>query len=54
MNWPRIIAGVFAGSGAIVLIIKGNVTEGVAILMGMLGFFVGEHNGYRKAQAENL
>ena len=52
MNWPRIIAGIFAGSGALLLIYRGEITAGVSILSAMVGFFVGEHNGIRKAQTE--
>jgi len=49
LNWVRIVAGTFAGIGALLLIHKGNITEGVTILATMLGFFVGEANGQRKA-----
>jgi len=52
MNWPRIIAGIFCGCGALLLIYKGEITAGVSILSAMVGFFVGEHNGYKKAQTE--
>jgi len=44
------MAGCFAGTGALILIAKGDVTSGVAILGTMLGFFVGEHNGQKKAR----
>ena len=54
MNWPRIIAGIFCGAGSLALIIQGHIQEGMTILIGMLAFFVGEHNGYRKAQTEAL
>ena len=54
MNYSRIIAGVFCGAGALLLIWKGEITAGVGILSAMLGFFIGEHNGYRKAQTETL
>jgi len=53
VNYPRIIAGVFAGVGALLLISQGEITAGVSILSAMVGFFVGERNGYRRA-LENL
>lgn len=43
--WPRIIAGVFAGSGALLLIYKGYISEGCTLLGALMGFFVGEYNG---------
>jgi len=43
--WPRIIAGVFAGAGALLLIYKGYISEGSLLLGTMMGFFVGEANG---------
>lgn len=49
MNYPRAIAGIFCGAGALLLIYMEHVTEGVTILAAMLGFFVGEANGERKA-----
>lgn len=49
MNYTRVVAGVFAGTGALLLIWRGYVTEGCLILSTMLGFFVGEHNGEKKA-----
>ena len=48
MNYPRAIAGVFAGCGSLLLIYQGYITEGVGILSAMLGFFIGEANGERK------
>lgn len=57
MNVERIIAGVFAGVGGLVLIWKGIETgnhavtaSGTTILGTMLGFFVGESNGMKRAQ----
>lgn len=47
MNGERIVAGLFCGVGAILLIYRGNVAEGCAILGAMVGFFVGEANGKR-------
>jgi len=43
----RMMAGVFAGTGALILLAKGDTTAGVAILSAMLAFFVGEVNGKR-------
>lgn len=46
MNHPlRIMAGAFAGTGALMFIYLGQYALAVGILMGMLGFFVGEANG---------
>lgn len=49
MNVERVIAGVFVGAGALVLIYKGETTAGVGLLGTMVGFFVGEKNGARNA-----
>ena len=46
----RIVAGCFAGAGALVLIWKGYITEGSMILTTMLAFFVGEANGKKATQ----
>ncbi len=43
----RLLAGGFAGAGALALIFQGETAAGVAILATMLGFFVGERNGRR-------
>ena len=48
LDYARIVGGVFAGAGAIVLIWRGYVEYGVIILSTMLGFFVGEQNGKRQ------
>ena len=50
--FERIIAGVFCGVGALILIYQGHITEGALILGTMLGFFVGEKNGQRKASID--
>jgi len=50
MNGERIVAGIFSGAGAMLLIYQGNVEAGVAILAGMMGFFIGERNGQRKKE----
>lgn len=49
LNFEKMIAGVFAGSGALILIYKGYIAEGCTIIGTMLGFFVGDWNG-KKAQ----
>ena len=48
MGYERTIAGIFVGVGAIALIVKGEISGGVAILAGMMGFFIGEKNGAKK------
>lgn len=50
MNTERVIAGIFVGAGALVLIYKGEITAGVGLLGTMVGFFVGEKNGARNAE----
>jgi hypothetical protein len=50
MDYVRMIAGGFAGAGALILIWKGEISAGVAILSTMVGFFVGERNGAKNAQ----
>ena len=52
MDIPRCIGGFFAGAGALLLIYQGYITEGAIILGTMLGFFVGEKNGARKASID--
>lgn len=52
MNHARLMAGGFAGVGALILIVQGHYEPAIAILSGMLGFFVGEKNGENKAKAE--
>jgi hypothetical protein len=47
MNYNRMIAGIFVGAGALLLIAKGNIAEGCTLLGSMVGFFVGEANGKR-------
>ena len=43
----RLMAGAFAGSGALLLIYIGEIPAGVGLLASMVGFFVGEANGRR-------
>ena len=47
MNYNRTVAGVFIGAGALLLIYRGEISAGVALLGSMVGFFVGEANGKR-------
>jgi hypothetical protein len=51
MNYERLLAGVFAGAGALILLYKGENTAATAILASMLAFFVGEKNGAKNAKA---
>lgn len=51
MNHPlRLLAGGFAGTGGIILLLIGEIAAGVAILSSMVGFFVGDANGRRHAE----
>lgn len=50
VNLEKIIAGVFAGAGSLLLIYEGYIAEACAILGGMLGFFVGDWNGQKKGK----
>lgn len=52
MDTTRVIAGVFVGAGALMLIYKGEITAGVGLLGTMVGFFVGEKNGAKNALKE--
>lgn len=45
----RLMAGAFAGTGGLVLLFLGEVPAGVGILSAMVGFFIGEANGRKKA-----
>ena len=49
MSHEREIAGVFVGAGALLLIYQQQYVAAVALLGTMVGFFVGEKNGERKA-----
>ena len=49
-GYERVIAGIFAGAGALMLIYMDHVEAGVSILSAMVGFFVGERNGMRKTK----
>lgn len=49
MNYLRLMAGAFVGTGALILIYKGHIIEGALLLSNMLSFFVGEKNGARKS-----
>lgn len=48
--YERLVAGFFAGAGALILIYQGEIAVGATILSGMLAFFVGEANGKRIAE----
>lgn len=50
MGHEREIAGIITGAGALLLIYQGNIEAGVAILAGIMGFFVGEKNGQRTSK----
>lgn len=52
MTHEREIAGVFVGAGALLLIYKGEIAAGCAILGALVGFFTGEKNGQRKANTD--
>ena len=47
MGYERLIAGVFVGAGALILIWKGEIATGASLLSVMVGFFIGEKNGAR-------
>ena len=49
MNYEKLLAGLVAGIGAIILILQGYITEGSIILSGMMGFFIGDQNGSKEA-----
>ena len=49
MAHERVIAGIFVGTGALMLIWKGEYVAAAGLLGTMVGFFVGEKNGERKA-----
>jgi len=50
VNYHKAIAGAFAGAAALLLIYRGYITEGMYIILPMMGFFVGEANGKRMKQ----
>ncbi len=43
------IAGVFVGSGSLILLWKGEYVAAAGLLGTMLGFFVGEKNGEKRS-----
>jgi hypothetical protein len=49
MGYERIVAGVFVGAGALLLIYQGQTAVGAGLLGTMVGFFVGEKNGASNA-----
>jgi hypothetical protein len=52
MQYLRMLSGAFVGAGALILLWKGEYTLGGTLLGTMLGFFVGEANGAKKAEKE--
>ena len=50
VNFEKLIAGSFAGAGALLLIYQGYITEGAMILSSMVAFFIGDLNGQKKAK----
>ncbi len=44
-GYARLMAGGFAGTGGLLLIVMGEIPAGVGILASMVGFFIGEANG---------
>ena len=50
MNYSKLVAGAFAGSGALLLIYMGETGAGIAILASMTGFFVGDQNGQKETE----
>jgi hypothetical protein len=53
LNVEKTIAGVSVAVGAIFLIYQGEIQLGAVLLSGMMGFFVGDTNGEKRAK-ENL
>lgn len=51
MNQLRLVAGFFVGTGALILLWKGEYVAAVGLLGTMLGFFVGEKNGQRSVSS---
>lgn len=49
MGYERIVAGIFVGAGALLLIWQGEIAVGAGLLGTMVGFFVGEKNGAKNA-----
>ena len=50
--YERLLAGIFVGIGSLVLLWKGEYVAATGLLGTMLGFFVGEKNGQRKASID--
>ncbi len=51
--WLRALAGIFGGSGALMLIFVGEIPAGVGLLSVMLGFFIGDANGRKNSGGGN-
>jgi len=52
LNWLRFSAGLFAGVGALILLLQGKTEPAIAILSAMLGFYIGEANGKRSLTSD--
>jgi membrane protein YqaA with SNARE-associated domain len=51
-NHQREIAGIFVGASCLLLIWQHEYATAAGLLGGMMGFFIGEKNGEKKAKAE--
>lgn len=49
-NHQREIAGIFVGASCLLLIWQGRYDVAAGLLGGMMGFFVGEKNGEKRAK----
>lgn len=49
MGHEREIAGVAVSIGALLLIWQGEIASGTGLLGALVGFFIGEKNGAKKA-----
>ena len=47
VNHLRLLAGGFAGAGALILLSQGHTAEGGILLATLMAFFVGEKNGQK-------
>lgn len=50
MNHGRLVAGMFAGTGALILLYLEHYEAAIAILSSMMSFFVGEQNGKKHTE----
>jgi proteasome assembly chaperone (PAC2) family protein len=51
-NHQREIAGIFVGASALLLIYQEQYALAASLLGAMLGFFIGEKNGEKRAKIE--